>query len=261
MKNELALMLETGDKKKIDACKLSPEKEHLLALKQMMTLETYYRWSYDLFRSHIGRRILDAGCGLGNFSAIAKKNAEYVLCVDLSKENIHVLKQRFKDSNVVEIAQVDLERNSNFFRDKQIDTIVCLDVLEHVFDDVALLRSFFKIIQTGGHLLIKVPACHWLFGSIDVASGHYRRYSLEELRNKAESTGWEAIKVDYMNIAGVMPYWVKSCVLKKRANFSRTFKPWQLKVIRWLVPILKILDKMTGPPIGQSAILIAHKPT
>lgn len=254
-------MLETGENKNIYTSKMSYEREHLLALKQMLILETYYRWSYDLFKSHLGRRILDAGCGLGNFSAIAEKDAEYVLCVDLSKENIRVLKQRFKDSNVVEIAQADLETNNELYRDKQFDTIVCLDVLEHVLDDVALLRRFFKIIRTGGHLLVKVPACPWLFGSVDVASGHVRRYTPNELRIKAESTGWEAISVDYMNIAGVIPYWVKSCVLKKRANFSRTFMPWQLKVIRWLVPALKILDKTTGAPIGQSATLIARKPS
>ena len=115
-------------------------------------------------------------------------------------------------------------------------------------------------MQTGGHLLVKVPTCKWLYGSIDLASGHYRRYTPEELRVKAESVGWETIKASYMNIAGVIPYWVKSCVLKKGVNFSRTFRPWQLKVVGGMVPILKILDKIVGPPIGQSAVLIARKP-
>jgi 2-polyprenyl-3-methyl-5-hydroxy-6-metoxy-1,4-benzoquinol methylase len=243
------------------ASKLSREQEHLLALQSMQTLETYYRWSYDLFKPFIGRRILDAGCGLGNFTAIiTKKNAEYILAVDSSPRNIQVLKDRFKDLAIVEIAQVDLETDNDFFRGKQIDTIVCLDMLEHVYDDIALLKSFFKIMQTGGHLLVKVPTCKWLYGSIDLTSGHYRRYTPEELRVKAESVGWETIKANYMNIAGVIPYWVKSCVLKKGVTFSRTFRPWQLKVVGGMVPILKILDKIIGPPIGQSAVLIARKP-
>ena len=243
------------------ASKFSREQEHLLALQSMQTLETYYQWSYDLFKPFIGRRILDAGCGFGNFTAIARKNAEYILAVDSSSKNIQLLKDRFRESAVVEIAQLDLESDNEFLRAKHIDTIVCLDVLEHVNDDVALLERFFKTVQTGGHLLVKVPACKWLFGSIDVASGHNRRYIPQELRIKAERAGWETIKAHYMNIAGVFPYWIRSRVLRKEVNFSRTFKPWQLMAIRRVVPILKILDQIIGPPIGQSAILIARKPT
>jgi len=243
------------------AHKLPHENDHLFALQRMRTLETYYNWSYDLFKSHMGKRILDAGSGVGNFTAIAEKKAEYVLAVDLSSANIQVLRNRFKDSAVVEIAQVDLETQSEFFRDKRLDTVVCLDVLEHVEDDVSLLKSFFEIVQPGGHLLVKVPACPWLFGSIDLASGHYQRYTLRELRLKAAHSGWETITVAYMNISGVIPYWLKSCVFRKRTTFSQTFKPWQLRLVRVIVPILKLFDKIVGPPIGQSAILIARKPT
>jgi len=242
------------------ASKFSREQGQLLALQRMQNLEIYYQWSYDLFKPFIGRRILDAGCGLGNFTAIAKKDAEYILAVDSSSKNIQILEDRFRNSAVVEIAQVDLESDNYSVPVKQIDTIVCLDVLEHFYDDVALLERFFKIVQAGGHLLVKVPACKWLFGSIDVASGHNRRYTLEELRIKAELAGWETIKVHYMNIAGVFPYWVRCRVLKKGVNFSRTFKTWQLNAVRRLMPIVKSFDNIIGPPIGQSAILIARKP-
>jgi SAM-dependent methyltransferase len=241
--------------------KLSLEYEHWLALQRMRTLETYYEWSYELFESHMGRRILDAGCGVGNFTAIAEKTAEYVLAADLSPKNIQVLKDRFRKSSVVEIAQVDLETDKEFYRTKQIDTIVCLDLLEHVYDDLSLLKNFFTMIQTGGYLLVKVPAFRWLYGAIDIASGHYRRYVPKELREKAESAGWETVSVNYMNIAGIVPYWFKSRVLKKGVNFSRTFKAWQLKAVRSIVPALKIVDKMMGPPIGQSVILVARKPS
>jgi SAM-dependent methyltransferase len=223
-------------------------------------LEGYYKWPYRLFKAYMGQRILDAGCGLGNFTDLLKEDAEYVLGVDLSPMNIQALRDRFKDWDNIEIAQGDLEAGAEFWQAKQIDTIVCLDLLEHVRDDISLLRSFFGIIQEGGHLLLKAPACKWLFGSIDIASAHYRRYTPGELRRKAEAVGWETIRADYMNIAGVIPYWVKSRILKKELNFSRTFRPWQLKVVERIVPLLKSLDRITGPPIGQAAILIARRP-
>jgi hypothetical protein len=115
-------------------------------------------------------------------------------------------------------------------------------------------------VAEGGHLLVKVPAGPWLYGSMDEASGHCRRYRLEELRAKALAAGWEPVEVSYMNVFGVLPYWLKSRVLRRRVNFSRTFRPWQLQAIRALVPLLRWLDGLLGPPLGQSAILVARKP-
>ena len=240
------------------AQKLPREQEHLAALQAMRVLESYYRWTYRLMKRHIGRRILDAGCGVGNLTALAAGSAEYVLAADLSPENIRVMHERFAQQSHVEPIQLDLDTDFGHLRDRRFDTIVCLDVLEHVDDDIGLLRRFRQVIQPGGHLLIKVPALPWLFGSIDEASDHRRRYRRRELWDKAQFAGWQPIKTRYMNIAGVLPYWLKSRVFKKKANFSRTFKPWQLRLIRALVPALRTLDLFTGPFVGQSAILIAR---
>jgi 2-polyprenyl-3-methyl-5-hydroxy-6-metoxy-1,4-benzoquinol methylase len=234
------------------------QKQHL-ALQCMQVLETYYQWVYELFKPFIGRRILDAGCGLGTFTALMENNADYILAVDSSSKNIEAIRNRFRGSPVVEAVQVNLEHDSKVFGSKQLDTVVCTDVLEHVKDDMALLKLFFEIVQRDGHLLVKVPACRWLFGSMDVASGHKRRYRLKDLQVKSERAGWQIIKVNYMNFAGVFPYWLKGRVLKKDSNYSRTFRPWQLTAIRRIVPMLKMLDQVIGPPIGQSAILIARK--
>lgn len=241
------------------AKKLPKEQEHLEALSRMRALAPYYRWTHRLFEPWIGRRILDAGCGVGNFIEQVADDAELVLAVDLSPMNIEVLNQRFGGRDNVEVYQVDLDEQAKMLEAKKPDTIVCLDVLEHVENDVALLDCFHQIIQPGGHLLIKVPACKWLFGSIDVASDHYRRYTPAELREKASRVGWEVVRVKYMNIFGVLPYWLKSRVTKKEANFSRTFKPWQLRVLRAAMPLLMTMDRLIGPPVGQSAILVARK--
>jgi len=233
------------------------ELQHLEANKLMRSLSNYYRWVYELFSPDIGKRILDAGCGIGNFTGLLSQTADYVLAVDRSLENIKELKRRFETSPVVEVARLDLEHDFSHLKAKAFDTIVCLDVLEHVQDDIALLRKFKQIVVPNGKLLVKVPACPRLFGSIDVASGHYRRYTLAELREKAKVAGWQPIRLEYMNIWGIAPYFLKCLLLKSSANFSRTFAPWQLKVIRVSIPILKRLDRLLGPPIGQSVIMVA----
>lgn len=241
------------------AKKLPKEREHLDALERMRALSPYYRWTRSLFAPWLGRRILDAGCGVGNFVEQVADDAELVLAVDLSPMNIDVLNRRFAHKNNVEVWQVDLDEQAAAVAAKNIDTIVCLDVLEHVERDEVLLERFHQIVRPGGHLLVKVPACPWLYGSVDIASEHYRRYTPSELRRKAESAGWEVLKVKYMNVFGVLPYWLKSRVLKKPSTFSRTFKPWQLKAMRAVMPIMQTLDGLVGPPVGQSAILVARK--
>lgn len=238
--------------------KLQFEGEHLEALERMRLLEPYYRWTLDLFRPYLGQRIMDAGCGIGNFTAVLASEVAYTLAVDLSPRNIAVLRERFCTTPTVEVAQLDLEHDITALQHKRLDTIVCLDVLEHLEDDIAMLRSFRAVLQAGGHLLVKVPACPWLFGSVDIASSHYRRYTLQELRSKASQAGWTPLQVAYTNFFGVLPYWLKSRVFKKSTNFSRTFSPKQLQRLRRIMPLLQAVDRLLGPPVGQSAILIAR---
>jgi SAM-dependent methyltransferase len=240
--------------------KLPHEREHADALQRMQLLRAYYEWVLELVRPHVGRRVLDAGCGIGNFTAVLEPLAEYVLAVDLSQENLKLLRARFSSSTVVEVAAHDLDLDFELVARKGIDTVVCLDVLEHVEDDISLLERFRDIIAPGGHLLLKVPACPWLYGSVDKASGHYRRYTPSVLRERAAQAGWEPLTARYMNLAGVLPYWVKCRMNKRDSTFSRTFKPWQLRAINGAVPVLRFMDRLAGPPIGLSAVVVARKP-
>lgn len=239
--------------------KLPHELEHLDALHQMRALDTYYRWSLSRLKPWTGRRIMDAGCGIGNGTELLLESADYVLAADLSRQNIEALKDRFSDRSQVEPLQVDLVSNLGFLSDRKLDTILCMDVLEHIEDDSSLLRQFGSIVQPGGHLLIKVPACEWLFGSVDRASGHFRRYSRRTLADVASRAGWEPVMTAYMNIFGIIPYFLKSRVFCRDANFSRTFSRNQLRMIQTITPLLRRLDRLLGPPIGQSVLLVARR--
>ena len=240
--------------------KLPHEREHLEALQRMRALDAYYRWTFDLLRRYMGRRVLDAGAGIGNFTALAAEVADHVTAAELSPANLAVLRERFAGSAVVDVAQFDLDGDLSPLAARNFDTIVCLDVLEHIEDDIAAMRRLRQLVRPGGHLLVKVPACPWLYGSLDVASDHYRRYTPRELRDKAAIAGWEPLRAWYMNVAGVLPYFLKSRVLKRPSTLSRSFKPWQLKAIAAATPALRLLDRLTGPLVGQSALLVARNP-
>ncbi len=244
------------------ANKLRFEHEHHDALQRMQRLHPYYAWTLDLLRPYIGRRVLDAGCGTGHFTTLVAREADFVCAVDLSHENLHTLRQRLGNRSNVEVLRLDLDSDNDLeaLAARQLDSVVCLDVLEHVEDDRALLQRVADIVPPGGQLAIKVPACPRLFGSIDRASDHYRRYARGPLVQRVEQAGWIVECCQYMNLAGVGPYWLKSRVLRRRSTFSQTFSPRQLDMISRVVPWIRRLDRLTGPPIGQSLVLGARKP-
>lgn len=240
--------------------KLPHEQEHFEALQRMNAMLPYYRWVADAFGDALGRRVLDAGCGVGNFFSALTDRVDLGVGIDLSPVNIADARKRFTDHDNIRFLHADLDEQAQALRDERFDTVVCLDVLEHIEDDATLLSRLAQIVEPGGHVLIKVPACPWLFGSVDVASDHYRRYNRPMLRAIAEQAGLEVKRLRYMNIAGVGPYFLKSRVLKKQANFSRSFTLAQLDRIRKVMPWLRMLDRVTGPPVGQSLVMVGRRP-
>ncbi len=239
---------------------LTHETEHREALNLMRSLSAYYRWTFSLLAPYVGRRAIEVGCGIGNFTELLLGRCEYVLAVDMSRQNLDVLRQRFERSCKIELAALNLETAGiNDLQRKGIDTIVCLDILEHLEDDCRLLRLLAGIVEGDAKLLVKVPACPWLFGSVDIASHHHRRYTPQMLCERALQSGWTPILTQYMNVFGVFPYWLKSVVLRRKVNFSKTFSDRQLKLLQAALPALQRLDRLLGPPIGQSVILVATK--
>jgi len=250
--------------------KLPHEALHLEALERMAGLAPYYSWVLDLAESlhggPLGSRILDAGCGIGNFVELLRQRAEHVMAVDLSPKNVAVLRRRFENAANVEVLQTDLDAQREELRARGVDAICCLDVLEHIQDDAALVRSFAGILSAGGTLFVKVPAHAWLYGSVDEASDHFRRYSRRQLIGIVEGAGFDVLCARYMNFAGVGPYFLKSRVLRKGSTFSNSFSERQLRWIKRSIGAFRGMDRALGlvgpgggPPMGQSVVLVAKR--
>jgi SAM-dependent methyltransferase len=244
--------------------KLPHEAEHLAGLERMRGLAPYYGWVLDLAErlngGPLGRRILDAGCGIGNFVELLRGRADEVLAVDLSPRNIEVLRERFRGALNVDVLQTDLDAERAALRARSVDAIVCLDVLEHLDDDAGLVRCFHEILPPGGTLFVKVPACPWLYGSLDEESDHRRRYTRKGLVAVVRAAGFDVRAARYMNVVGVLPYFVKGRLLKRRSTLSNSFTPAQLGWIKRSIGLFRFVDRLTGPPVGQSVVLVARRP-
>ena len=140
------------------------------------------------------------------------------------------------------------------WRDEQLDTVFCSNVLEHLQDDVEVLRSFFHTLMPGGHCVIVVPVGQWLYSEMDKELGHYRRYEREELREKMSRAGFDVVRTRQFSRLGSIG-WAVSTRLLKRRHLS----PRQMIWFDRLLPLAKLLDYLLPVP-GMSLIVVGRKP-
>jgi 2-polyprenyl-3-methyl-5-hydroxy-6-metoxy-1,4-benzoquinol methylase len=237
------------------------ETMHRAAQGRMAQLGNYYRWILRNFGGAIGRRVWDAGAGIGNVTEHLARHADFVLASEFAPQNLEALRGRFADRTGVRVAYCDLTRDDALaFAECEIDTVISLDVLEHLEDDLHALRIFRTVLRPEGRALLKVPAHPFLYGAIDEASLHVRRYRKSELRAKLERAGFRVERVAYMNMAATVPYFVKSRLLRRRTNFSNTIDPERLGLVNRLVPWLERAERILPVVFGLSLIAVGRKP-
>src|SRR4029453_12846811 len=132
-------------------------------------------------------------------------------------------------------------------KDEKVDTIVCLNVLEHIKADEDVLRAYYDLLEPGGHAIILVPAHMWLYGPCDAAIGHERRYTQVELHAKMQKAGFEIVQMGEFNRLGVPGWWMNKQLGRRDIN------PRQMRMFEWLLPIAK---GGRAPPPGPGLSLI-----
>src|SRR5438270_1035786 len=161
----------------------------------------YNRWMFDRLRPWVGRRVLEIGAGIGNMSALLV-DRERVVLTDTESYYLGRLRQRFADRPHVSVAELRLPTVSPALAAERLDTVVCLNVLEHIEDDRASLRAMHDLLQPGGRRVLLVPSLRALYGTLDEALGHFRRYVPAELPDKLRTTVFHVRPLEYVNLAG-----------------------------------------------------------
>jgi SAM-dependent methyltransferase len=132
------------------------------------------------------------------------------------------------------------------------DTVVCSNVLEHIEDDGAALSSIRDVLEPGGRVVLIIPAVKGIYGEIDRAIHHYRRYSRDEIQTKLRAAGLQVEHLSYFNMIGIPGWWLNAVVLRRRA-----VPGFQAKVNDFLVPWLR-LERGFGPPVGMSLLAVGR---
>jgi 2-polyprenyl-3-methyl-5-hydroxy-6-metoxy-1,4-benzoquinol methylase len=160
-------------------------------LEVLMDMRNYYNWIMKTFAPHVRGKVIEYGAGTGTFSELLAVHSERLTLVEPSANLIAPLRDRFSDSSTVDVVEATLEEHIRTIAANSIDTIVMVNVLEHVEHDEEALSRLFGALKPGGHLLVFVPALQWLMSRLDLIHGHFRRYHRPDLVSKIVAAGGE----------------------------------------------------------------------
>lgn len=207
-------------------------------------------WMADTIRPFIGEKVLEIGAGIGNLTLNLTPRSLY-WASDINPHYLHELQKLQETRPYLHSSSIDLTLGDSFPTDQKFDTVICLNVLEHVEKDREALRNIWETLEEGGRALVLVPQGPRLYGSLDRILGHFRRYKREQLRAVAESAGFHIQTILAFNRVGVLAWWINGKLLKRQS-----FGLLQIKILNSLVPIFRRLERwMPLPPLSLIAIL------
>lgn len=221
----------------------------------MKAAHRYFRWQAKLADAELGRRVLEVGCGIGNFSdhLIGR---ELVLGIDADQACLAHWRERFSGRAEFVGLQLNAEHEEvRTLKKYNIDSIACLNVLEHVERHDLALRNMWEVLTSGGRVVLMVPAFEFLYGEIDRRLGHYRRYTRQSLAAVAEGTGFRVRRLRYMNAVGFFGWWANAKVFHRSEQSSKQIEFFDC----YVVPIQSRMENLMAPPFGQSILAVLEK--
>ncbi len=222
-------------------------------LMRLSRANRFNSWTADIIRPYIGESVLEIGAGIGNLTKKLIPKERYYL-TDINSLYLGMAKNLQFDKPYLSVEYLDINDVSEFRNDrKQFDTIICLNVIEHIDDDVKAMQNIADLLEDDGNAIILVPRGRNLFGSLDEILGHKRRYSESEIRALAEKSGFQITHVIPFNRVSTIPWYINGKIFKKR-----TFGLFQIYMMDLLTPVFRKIDNMLPVP-SLSYIFIMKK--
>jgi glycosyltransferase involved in cell wall biosynthesis len=219
-------------------------------LERLNRAPRFTRWMADVVRPYVGDRVLEIGAGTGNMSVHLMPRSTY-WATDVNPFYVDYLMTLRATRPYMRVARTNAMEGETFPRGQSFDTVVCLNVIEHIQDDLRALRNIWEALDEGGRAIVLVPYGPGLYGSLDEVLGHFRRYTQGQLVGVAEQAGFQVEQVLKFNRPGVPAWWLNGRILRRR-----TFGIGQIRVLNILTPLFRLVDGwLPLPPLSIIAIL------
>jgi len=226
-------------------------------------LEQYYRWISDEAHPFMGDRLAEIGAGIGTFTDVLMRNhiaprPTARLAVFEPERTLFQLLQERIERTCPELLCASRVVTTNGYFDShpgQFDTVIMINVLEHIKDDQDMIRTVYHALSPGGACIVFVPALSWLYSPLDRSVGHFRRYELARLEQIMRESGFEVVAAKYMDCLGVLPWYLLNVI-----GGSTSINPRLARIYdSWFVPITRWIEQRWPPRIGKNVLVVARK--
>jgi SAM-dependent methyltransferase len=211
----------------------------------------YRRYQHELIAPHCGRSVLEIGAGLGEFAA-QFRGLDRVVVTDVDPDAVEVMRRRFAGRPEVRAETYHLGGPPPDV--EPVESVVAINVLEHIEDDAGALRSLATLVRPGGRVVMWVPGYQQLYGDFDRRVGHVRRYTPVTLADAFRRAGLDVEQVRPVNLLGGIAWWAAV----RRGGSTRP-NPRLVRVYdRWVVPTTRAIERVVRVPFGQSILGVAR---
>jgi len=212
-------------------------------------------WMADAIRPYCGDRLLEIGSGVGNLSRALLPRSRYV-ATDINPLYLHTLENLAVDRPYLSASYCNVTDLASYPRTSDgFDTVVCLNVLEHVEDDRQALLNICSVLAERGRAIVLVPHGPRNFGTLDTILGHRRRYSRESLARLATDCGMKITNLTEFNRIGTVAWFLNGKLLRRRR-----FGLAQIWMLNMFTPVIRMADKIIPLP-ALSLIAVMMKST
>ncbi len=211
-------------------------------------------WIIEEFKSYIAGDVVEVGVGVGVFLKLLNKLKITSLTGIEPAENLFdIILKDDSISNKIILINDKLEPDKHSLNNK-FDTILYINVLEHIENDKKEIQKAFVSLKENGHICIFVPALQFLYSEFDKEVGHFRRYKLSELKNLLKKNDFKIVKGKYFDIFGIIP-WLIVFKLLKRTLIGNQVSMYD----KLLIPVIRLIENFIPIPFGKNILIVGKK--
>lgn len=232
-------------------------------LEALAGLENYHGWILEEIRPYLGTRVVEIGGGIGTFTKLLVSahllpnpaaqlkvfEPASAFCLRLRDDLQHAYPDLIRAGRLV-VTETPFQLSPD-----QCDTVIMINVLEHIQHDQESVRAIYHSLSPGGTFVVYSPALPWLYSPHDKAVGHYRRYEKKQLEQLLRAAGLEVVKAKHMDCMGVLPWYLLNVI-----GGSTSINPHLARLYdTWFVPITRLVERLWRPWIGKNVLVVGRK--
>ena len=215
--------------------------------------KTWKRYFGSFIKPLLGKQVAEIGAGIGGTTAaMCNGEQDLWLCVEPDEALAEEISEKITQKQLPSVCKVVATYASEL--KQQFDSVLYIDVIEHIEDDKAELATAASLIKKGGRLFIIVPAHQKIYSPFDKQIGHFRRYNRTSLQGIVPAS-LRVEEIKYLDSVGYFASLANKAFLKQSLPTAKQVLFWD----RYIIPLSRIMDRLTGFRFGKSLLMIAKK--